>query len=445
VQTADNIKFKIYSLNNFKELPQIQKLPKEMIFDMEVVGNVLPFRANNYVIDQLINWENVPNDPIFILTFPQKDMLLPKHYRKMAKTLKETSDKETIKKIANEIRMELNPHPAGQLEHNIPELENEKLVGMQHKYDQTVLFFPTQGQTCHAYCTFCFRWAQFVGIDDLKFATKEAEKLVTYVEAEKSVTDILFTGGDPMIMRTKNLRAYFNVILNAKKEGRLNHLQTIRIGSKALSYWPYRFTSDFDAEELLNTFKELHYNGLQVAFMAHFNHINEMKTNILTEAVKKLLDANVVIRTQSPLLENINTDSKMWTEMWQYQVKLGMIPYYMFIARNTGAQHYFNVPIYDAWKIFHNAYKNLSGIARTVRGPSMSASPGKIQVLGTSFVENKKVFVLQFLQGRNSEWVTRPFFAKFDPDAVWLDDLEPVFSDEFFWESEYNRLVKVSV
>ncbi|MCK7526339.1 MAG: hypothetical protein MZV64_56415 [Ignavibacteriales bacterium] len=61
-------------------------------------------------------------------------------------------------------------------------IEGEKLFGMQHKYRETVLFFPSQGQTCHAYCTFCFRWPQFVGMEDLKFASKEAELLVKYVK-----------------------------------------------------------------------------------------------------------------------------------------------------------------------------------------------------------------------------------------------------------------------
>ena len=39
---------------------------------MEVVGNVLPFKANNYVIEQLIDWNNVPGDSMFNLTFPPK-------------------------------------------------------------------------------------------------------------------------------------------------------------------------------------------------------------------------------------------------------------------------------------------------------------------------------------------------------------------------------------
>ena len=81
---------------------------------MEVVGNVLPFKANNYVIEQLINWENVPNDPIYVLTFPQKGMLIPKHFEQMAEKIKNGADKKEIAETANEIRLQLNPHPAGQ-------------------------------------------------------------------------------------------------------------------------------------------------------------------------------------------------------------------------------------------------------------------------------------------------------------------------------------------
>jgi L-lysine 2,3-aminomutase len=64
--------------------------------------------------------------------------------------------------------MRLNPHPAGQLLLNAPRLHGRPLPGLQHKYQETVLFFPRQGQTCHAYCTYCFRWAQFVNEPELK-------------------------------------------------------------------------------------------------------------------------------------------------------------------------------------------------------------------------------------------------------------------------------------
>ena len=110
----------------------------------------------------------------------------------------------------------------------------------------------------------------------------------------------------------------------------------------------------------------------------------------------------------SPLLRHINDDPALWAEMWDRQVDLGCIPYYMFIARDTGAQHYFSVPLVRAWEIFREAYQRVSGLCRTVRGPSMSANPGKVQVLGASEGKGEKVLVLRFLQGRNPDWVTEP-------------------------------------
>ena len=126
------------------------------------------------------------------------------------------------------------------------------------------------------------------------------------------------------------------------------------------------------------------------------------------------------------------------------QVDMGMIPYYMFLARDTGAQSYFGVSLEEAHGIFNDAYTQISGICRTVRGPSMSAGPGKVRVVGISEVNGEKVFVLEFLQGRDPEWVGKPFFAAFDRKAQWLDDLVPAFGEsEFFYEKEYDRLLKV--
>ncbi|MCT4601471.1 MAG: lysine 2,3-aminomutase [Marinifilum sp.] len=423
------MKYRAYTLKTFKKIPQISKLSDEQIFDIEVVGEVLPFKANNYVVDELIDWDNFETDPIFILTFPQKDMLSAKHYNRMAELIKSGASRPEITKAANQIRMELNPNPAGQV-HNVPELNGEKLVGIQHKYDETMLFFPTQGQTCHAYCTFCFRWPQFTGIDELKFAMKQVDFIIEYLRQNPSITDLLFTGGDPMVMKSRVFEQYIDAILAAD----IPNLKTIRIGTKTLGYWPYRYTSDDDAQQLLDVFKKIHDNGLNLSIMAHFNHINEMSTETVEQAVKNIRATGAVIRTQSPLMKNLNADADMWARMWRKQVDWGMIPYYMFIARETGAQEYFAVTLEEAWNIFRKAYAQVSGVCRTVRGPSMSANPGKVQVSGITEINGEKVYVLNFIQGRNNDWVGQPFFAKYDSKALWLDDLKPAFADKFFYE-----------
>jgi len=420
-------------LINFRTIPEIQQMSEEAQFEMEVVGNVLPFKTNNYVVEQLIDWSNIPNDPMYVLTFPQKGMLIPEHYDKMAHTLRSGADKKEIQKVANDIRLQLNPHPAGQMELNVPQLKDgTKLYGMQHKYDETCLFFPSQSQTCHAYCSFCFRWPQFVGMDEMKFAMREGEQLVQYLKEHPEISDVLFTGGDPMIMKASMFSVYTDALLDAK----LPNLKTIRIGTKAVSYWPYKFLTDSDADETLKNFKKIVESGTHLAIMAHFNHLTELSTDPIKEAVKRIRNTGAEIRTQSPLLAHINDDANMWAKMWQKQVSLGCIPYYMFVVRDTGAQHYFGVPLVKAEKIFRSAFRQVSGLARTVRGPSMSATPGKVHVLGVSEINGQKVIVLHLLQGRESEWVGVPFFAKYDENAIWLDDLKPAFGEKFFFEDD---------
>jgi len=425
-------------LHNYKTLPQIANLPEDLIEAIDIVWSVLPFKTNNYVIDNLIDWERVPNDPIFTLTFPRKEMLRLHHYEKIRKLIKNGASKSEIKAAADEIRLELNPHPAGQLDHNVPQMDGEKIFGMQHKYRETVLFFPGQGQTCHAYCTFCFRWPQFVGMNELKFASNQAEHLVKYVADNPEVTDVLFTGGDPLIMKTKILEAYIRPLLEAD----INNIQNIRIGTKALAYWPFRFLTDADADDLLKLFKDVKNAGKHLAFMAHFNHPKELQHPSVAEAIERILSTGAVIRTQSPVLKHINDSPQVWAEMLRKQVKLGCIPYYMFVARNTGADHYFSIPLVDVWKLFRETYQRVSGICRTVRGPSMSCLPGKMQVLGVNEIGDDKVFTLRFIQGRNPDWVAKSFFAEFDDKATWYTDLKPALGEEkFFFQDELDDIL----
>jgi len=112
----------------------------------------------------------------------------------------------------------------------------------------------------------------------------------------------------------------------------------------------------------------------------------------------------------------------------------------MFMARDTGAKDYFEIPISKAHDIFREAYSRVSGICRTVRGPSMSCTPGKVMVSGIAEINGEKVFALRFIQGRNPDWVAKPFFAKFDEQASWMSDLKPAFSDKFFFEDDMEEI-----
>ena len=429
------MKYQSYQLHNYKSIKGVEKLSAIDRKAIEITGRVLPFKANNY-ITELIDWENIPEDPIFTLCFPRKDMLKNEYFEQVEQLVTSGAGDNQIREVADAIRCALNPNPAGQ-HLNVPSIGKIKLNGMQHKYRETVLFFPSQGQTCHAYCSFCFRWPQFSGMDGMKFAMKEAELMTQYLREHREVTDLLFTGGDPFTMSTSHIAAYVDALLDSS----LHNIQTIRFGTKALAYWPYRFLTDPDSDELMRVFDKIVRTGKNLAIMAHFNHPVELSTNVVEEAIRRVRSTGAQIRTQSPVLNHINYKPELWAEMWRKQVNFNCIPYYMFVARDTGARDFFEVPLAGCWDTFRKAYQSVSGVCRTVRGPSMSSTPGKIQILGVSEIRGEKVFVLRFLQGRNPDWVARPFFARFDPEATWLNMLQPAFGEQqFFFEDELETL-----
>ncbi len=425
-------KYRAYTAKNINTIPQFKMLTSEQRTAISAVSKVLPFRVNNYVVEELIDWTNIPVDPMFQLTFPQEGMLPAEDFERIHALEQREAPVEEIEKVVQEIRLRMNPHPAGQMEQNVPVMDGQPQRGMQHKYRETVLFFPSQGQTCHAYCTYCFRWAQFVGMDELKFANNEATSLARYLHKHSEVRDVLFTGGDPMIMRAGVLRRYIKPLL------KIESLRSIRIGTKALAWWPYRFVTDPDADDLLRLFEEVKAAGKHLAFMAHYSHPREMSTAISETAVRRIRDTGAAIRAQAPVVRNVNDCPDIWAAMWQKQVDLGVIPYYMFVERNTGPKQYFDVPLYRALDIFTRAVRQVSGLGRTVRGPSMSCTPGKVLVDGVTEVDGQKVFVLKFIQGRDPHWTNRIFFAKYDETAVWIDDLEPAFEDRFFFDDQFQ-------
>ena len=136
------MKYQVFARHNLDKIPKLGRLNKEQIESIKIVSEVLPFKTNNYVVNELIDWDNFQTDPMFILNFPQREMLRPNQYRTLSDMLKNNAGKADLDKYIHELRLNLNPHPAGQLEHNVPTLKGELLSGIQHKYRETILFFP---------------------------------------------------------------------------------------------------------------------------------------------------------------------------------------------------------------------------------------------------------------------------------------------------------------
>ena len=202
-------------------------------------------------------------------------------------------------------------------------------------------------------------------------------------------------------------------------------MRTIRIGTKALAYWPHRFVGDRDADALLRFVERVVATGRTVAVMAHVSHPVELEGDVVRQAIERIRATGAVLYTQAPLMRRVNDDAATWREKWTTELSLGMVPYYMFVARDTGAQDYFKVPLTRAAEVYRDAWSGLSGLGRTVRGPVMSATPGKVVVDGTARIGGDDVLSLRLLQARDPSLVGRPFWASGPAGASWVDELEP--------------------
>jgi L-lysine 2,3-aminomutase len=413
-------RFQAYTARNLDQIPQLGDWSGEELLKMRSVAAVLPFRTNSYVVDQLIDWGDLERDPMFRLTFPSPGMLHSDDLARMVKLVGDDASATAIAAEAHTIRRRLNPHPSGQLALNVPEMDGQVLTGLQHKYHETVLFFPAQGQVCHAFCTYCFRWAQFVGEPDLKQSCNDPAVLCGYLRRHPEVTDVLITGGDPMVMRTELLARYVEPLLT------IDSVRTIRIGTKAVAYWPYRFLTDPDADELARLLERVVRCGRQLAVMAHYSHPRELVPDPAREALRRIRATGASVYVQAPLIRGINDCPDIWAELWRTALDLGAVPYYLFVERDTGPRDFFEVPLAQCWSIFRDAVSRMSGLGRTVRGPVMSATPGKVVVDGITEVAGTRTFALRYLQARDPELVGRPFFARFDAGATWFDQLAPL-------------------
>jgi L-lysine 2,3-aminomutase len=125
-----------------------------------------------------------------------------------------------------------------------------------------------------------------------------------------------------MIMKTNMLKQYLEPF---KDPDHLPHIKNLRIGTRALTFWPQRFTTDPDADsliELLRDVKEI--GGRHIAIMSHLSHYRELSTKKVQAAIHRLKqEGGVIIRSQSPVMAGINDDAKVWNKKWKEEVRLG--------------------------------------------------------------------------------------------------------------------------
>lgn len=136
-----------------------------------------------------------------------------------------------------------------------------------------------------------------------------------------------------MVMSPEMLRGYIEPLITGPSAPPT--LDTIRIGSKSLAWWPYKYTTDSEAKDILALFEEVVRSGRQLAFQAHFSHPRELEHPAAQQAIRNIRMTGAQIRGQAPLIRHVNDAPEVWRHMWNLQVRLGIVPYYMSVTSSS--------------------------------------------------------------------------------------------------------------
>lgn len=357
-----------------RDIDKIPNIPPAEREKLKKVAEKYVFRANDYYLG-LIDW-NDPNDPI-------KQLIIPR--------VEELSDWGAL------------------------DASNEAAItvarGVQHKYPETVLLLCNE--VCGAYCRYCFRKRLFM--DENEEVTNDVSEGLRYIAEHPEVTNVLLTGGDPLLMSTRRITEILEQIRA------IDHVKIIRIGSKMPAFDPWRLLNDAALQEALGRHSE---PRRRIYLMAHFDHPREL-TDAAVEGIDCFIRCGVMCVNQCPLIKGINDDPMVLSNMYRQLSWMGCPPYYLFQGRPTAGNEPYEVPIVRGWEIFREALRYGSGLARRPRFV-MSHETGKIEILG---VDAKHVY-LRYHRAKDAELRGRFMTYKRNDDAYWLDQLEPVDSGE---------------
>jgi len=369
----DNGRKKAKSPKYLTKLAQIPQLSEAERSDLEKVNEEFVFRTNDYY-QSLIDW-NDPDDPIRRIVMPD---------------IQELDD-------------------WGQLDASNEE-KYTKVKGLEHKYTSTALLLVNE--VCAAYCRFCFRKRLFM--DENDEVTKDITEGLEYIREHKEITNVLLTGGDPMIMSTSKLEPIIKQIRE------IDHVKIIRIGTKIPAFNPHKIVNDPSLHEMIKTYSK---DEKKIYIMAHFNHPREL-TEIAVKGLNMLMQSGAIVVNQTPLIKGVNDDPDVLAELFNRLSFIGVPPYYVFLCRPTLGNEPFAIPVEDGYEIFEKARNKCSGLAKRAR-LVMSHETGKVEMVGMS---DGQVF---FKYNRSANVENNGKFLVFEsnPDAYWFDDYEEAFME----------------
>lgn len=360
------------------------------------------------------------------------------------------------------------------------QMDYSPVEGLLHKYEMGLMYVVS---TCSAHCRFCYR-EELIARKEIKrqdgtVAKKGMAKIpevIGYVnkhneEVEKNggrhpetrrekLREILLSGGDPMVLTNKKIGAWMAALAEAG-------IETIRLGTKEMAFYPKRFDSGF--LDMLDRFHEL-WPNVGFRLMIHFNHpdefllkgddgqylTNDNGTPRWHPDTKKAMDGVVSrgwlqVENQAPIIKGVNDDPDALRIMQRELYRAGVGNHYFFCGRDIIAYRAFNIPIEEAWRILNESQKGLSGVEAHAR-LSITHYKGKTEVVavtnepiaGLPGAENGVLIFKNLRNAHDAPDRGKVCIVGRNPEALWFDDYEDRVLFDEVGLYDYTRVQKVT-
>jgi lysine 2,3-aminomutase len=247
-----------------------------------------------------------------------------------------------------------------------------------HRYPDRALFLVTS--QCGLYCRFCTRKRK-VG-NSKKISMKTLESAFNYLAQHEEITDVIMSGGDPLMLTDDMLEK----ILQRLRE--IKHIQVIRLGTKMPCVLPHRITP-----KLCNMLKKYH----PLFINTHFNHPWEI-TEESKKATSMLADAGIPIGNQTVLMKGVNDNADTMRELFKKLLSIRVRPYYLYQADLTKGANHFRTPISVGLEIMDKLRGHISGLAVPQFVIDAPGGGGKIPMLPNYVIarDEEKIIVRNY-------------------------------------------------
>ena len=215
-----------------------------------------------------------------------------------------------------------------------------KAPSLLQKYQNRALLITTPG--CAINCRYCFR-REFPYTEH---RPKNHQEALTAITADQSISEIILSGGDPLLLSDSQLPQLLSNIES------IPHVQRIRIHSRIPIVLPERLT-----QTLMDT---LTNRRCQIVMVVHSNHPQELN-DTTARALNCLKQSGVTLLNQSVLLRDINDDVGTLVQLSEKLFTQGVLPYYLHLTDHVAGTEHFFVADEEAKEIYAQVQHRLPG------------------------------------------------------------------------------------